>query len=161
MANKKSIKLFSPEIFFLSMGGLGFLKPAPGTWGTLGTLPFVIAYHYFPAPVIFLLPFYLTTFIGAVFMANFVQKKYQVEDASWIVIDEALGFILFAPFILSHSALHYIIAFGLFRLFDAAKIFPVNVIDQRLKNGLGVMLDDIVAGAMAIAVYRFIFLLLT
>ena len=132
-----------------------------GHGGTLGTLPLLIAYQYFPAPPIFLIPFYVTTFVGAVFMTNFVQKKYQVEDASWIVVDEALGFILFAPFILSNSALHYILAFSLFRLFDAAKIFPVNIIDRRIKNGFGVMLDDIVAGALAVAVYRFIFFLLT
>ena len=157
--NKLSLK--KPEIIFLSLFGAGFLPKAPGTWGTAFTLPFVWGYCVLKIPFVFILPFYIITFFGAIVLINFVQKKYQVGDASWIVIDEALGFFIMAPFINGESIYHLALAFGLFRLLDAAKIYPVNWIDKNIKGGLGVILDDIAAGILATISYKIIILSLT
>ena len=157
--NKLSLK--KPEIIFLSLFGAGFLPKAPGTWGTAVTLPLVWSYCFLKIPIVFILPFYIITLFGAIVLINFVQKKYKVEDASWIVIDEALGFFMMAPFIDGENPYYLVLAFILFRLFDAAKIYPVNWIDKNVKGGLGVILDDMAAGVMAIISYKLIILGLT
>jgi len=156
--NKPSLK--KPEILFLSLFGAGFLPKAPGTWGTLVTAPILWLFCYLNIPTVFVIPFYIIAFIGSVFLINFVQKKQSVGDASWIVIDEALGFCLMAPFINGANLIHLTYAFILFRLFDALKPFPISWLDQNIKGGLGVILDDIAAGVLATICYLLTFLII-
>ena len=68
---------------------------------------------------------------------------------SSIVIDEVAGMFVALAFV-PHTALAYFGAFVLFRLFDIFKIFPANYIDKNLKNGYGVIMDDIIAGIYTI-----------
>ena len=157
MNNENKVSLKKPEIFFLSLCGSGFLPKAPGTWGTLVTTPFVWLFCYLEVPTVFVIPFYIIAFLGSVFLINFVQKKQGVGDASWIVVDEALGFFLMAPFIDGANLIHLALAFLLFRLFDAVKTFPVNWLDNNIKGGLGVIVDDIAAGILSIIGYKLVF----
>lgn len=161
MRKKTLLRIISPEVFFLSVGGIGFIKKAPGTFGTLAAMPLLIFIHYYQVPIFFFIPVFIGVFAISIYTINFVQKKYLIQDPSWIVIDEVLGVLALAPFIIESSPVHYTVAFCLFRFFDIVKIWPINWIDQNIKNGFGVILDDIVAGIMSIITYRLIFFLLT
>lgn len=157
MNNKNKLSIKKPEVLFLSLFGSGFLPKAPGTWGTLAVTPIFYGYCKLDIPVVFVIPLYIITFIGSIYLINFAQKKYEIEDASWIVIDEALGFLLIAPFCHGDNIIHLVILFILFRAFDALKPFPINWFDKNIKGGLGVILDDIVAGIMTLGLYKAIF----
>ena len=111
MNDKNKLSIKKPEVLFLSLFGSGFLPKAPGTWGTLVVTPIFYAYCKLGVPVIFVIPLYIITFIGSIFLINYAQKKYQIEDASWIVIDEALGFLLIAPFCQGDNIFHLAVSF--------------------------------------------------
>jgi phosphatidylglycerophosphatase A len=128
-----------------TMGGIGRLKPAPGTWGSLVVLPLVILG---PIPALFLA--LLVTLIGF-YAVRDVLRDTPNQDPGWIVVDEAAGMLLaLAGLSLDASILGVLIAFGLFRVFDIFKPWPVSWADQQ-KGAFGVMLDDIVAGALVAA----------
>lgn len=155
------LRSFKFENFFLSFFGSGYAPFAPGTFGTLATMPIIIAIVKFNIPIYFLIPFYVSTFVFSVYLINFVQKKQNIADPSWIVIDEVLGVLVVTPFISSDTWWHYLLIFILFRLFDITKLPPINLIDNKIKNGFGVIFDDIVAGIYTAISYKLIILVLT
>ncbi|MBU0485772.1 MAG: phosphatidylglycerophosphatase A [Proteobacteria bacterium] len=123
--------------------GLGYAPKAPGTFGTLLALPL----HFLLIKLS--LPYYsaaLTAiFLLAVFTAGSAEKILDYSDPGAVVIDEIIGMLITligAP----TNLLVWIIGFALFRFFDILKPFPINFIDQRLHGGLGIVLDDIMAG---------------
>lgn len=140
-----------------TFAGIGYLKPAPGTWGSLAALPAAWAIHKlggFPMLIVATAAF----FILGVWATTIITEKTKATDPSEIVMDEVVGqFIAVAP--LSFSAWSmgiemialwpgWIAAFGFFRLFDILKPGPVGKADRR-HDPVGVMLDDVIAGAMA------------
>ena len=161
MKKKIALRITSPEVFLLSLFGIGFIPKAPGTFGTLATMPIIIGINMVDFPLFFATPLYISLFVISAFSINYAQKKYSLQDPSWIVIDELLGFIIVAPFVLEAHWLHYLYLFILFRIFDITKVFPIGTIDRKMKNGIGVILDDIVAGIMTVCAYRITFFILT
>jgi phosphatidylglycerophosphatase A len=155
------LRSFKFENFFLSFFGAGYAPFAPGTFGTLATMPIIISIIKFNIPIYFLIPFYITTFVFSTFLINYVQKNQGLSDPSWIVIDEVLGVLIVTPFITQDSWEHYLLVFTLFRIFDITKLPPINLIDSKIKNGFGVIFDDIVAGIYTIVLYKIIILMLT
>ena len=128
-----------------TMGGIGRLKPAPGTWGSLVVLPAVLL-----GPVAALLLALLVTLIGF-YAVHEVLRDTSNQDPGWIVVDEAAGMLIaLAGLSLDASIWGVLIAFGLFRVFDIFKPWPISWADQQ-KGAFGVMLDDIVAGALVAA----------
>ena len=128
-----------------TMGGIGRLKPAPGTWGSLVVLPAALL-----EPLAALLLALLVTLIGF-YAVRDVLRDTPNQDPGWIVVDEAAGMLIaLAGLSLDASILGVLIAFGLFRVFDIFKPWPVSWADQQ-KGAFGVMLDDIVAGALVAA----------
>jgi phosphatidylglycerophosphatase A len=128
-----------------TMGGIGRLKSAPGTWGSLLVLPLVLL-----GPVAALLLALLVTLIGF-YAVREVLRYTPNQDPGWIVVDEAAGMLLaLAGLSLDASFWGVLIAFGLFRILDIFKPWPVSWADQQ-KGAFGVMLDDIVAGALVAA----------
>jgi phosphatidylglycerophosphatase A len=126
-----------------TMGGIGRLKPAPGTLGSLVVLPAALL-----GPIPALLLVLLVTLIGF-YAVRDVLRDTPNQDPGWIVVDEAAGMLLaLAGLSLDASIWGVLIAFGLFRVFDIFKPWPVSWADQQ-KGAFGVMLDDIVAGALA------------
>lgn len=126
-----------------TMGGIGRLKPAPGTWGSLVVLPLALL-----GPVPALLLALLVTIVGF-YAVRAVLRDAPDQDPGWIVVDEAAGMLLaLAGLSVGASFWGVLIAFGLFRVFDILKPWPVSWADQQ-KGAFGVMLDDIVAGALA------------
>ncbi len=135
----------NPALFVATLGGIGRLKPAPGTWGSLVVLPLVVF-----GPVIALLLGLLVTLLGF-FATREVLRDAPDEDPGWIVVDEAAGMLIaLAGLTAEESIWGVLIAFGLFRIFDIFKPWPISWADQQ-SGAFGVMLDDIVAGALVAA----------
>lgn len=141
--------------------GLGYSPKAPGTAGSLGTLPLAFVLAYFYGTVGILIAAAIIFFIG-VWATNEVIKNQENKDPSIVVIDEVVGqlltFTIVAPSLYQNLNLWYIyiIGFGLFRCFDIVKLGPVKWADTKLKNAWGVMLDDVFAGMLAAVVLTFI-----
>lgn len=126
--------------------GLGYSPIAPGTTGSI--LAVLVAFFLFEKSTFFLIVSIIVIFIIGTIAASFVEKDKKLKDPSLVVIDEVAGMwisLLFIP----HLWWSFLVAFGLFRLFDVIKPFPANKI-QNLEGGLGIMLDDVVAGIYAL-----------
>ena len=125
-----------------TMAGIGRLKPAPGTCGSLVVLPTALL-----GPISALLLALLVTLIGF-YAVREVLRDAPDQDPGWIVVDEAAGMLIaLAGLTVGASIWGVLIAFALFRVFDILKPWPVSWADQQ-KGAFGVMLDDIVAGAL-------------
>ena len=135
----------NPALFVATLGGIGRLKPAPGTWGSLVVLPLLVF-----GPVIALLLGLLVTLLGF-FATREVLRDAPDEDPGWIVVDEAAGMLIALAGLSAEASIWgVLIAFGLFRIFDIFKPWPISWADQQ-SGAFGVMLDDIVAGALVAA----------
>jgi phosphatidylglycerophosphatase A len=148
MINKKINKL-SPSIVFLSFFGSGFTPKAPGTAGSILSVPFlyVLAISKISPPIIWAILILLTIYSS--YLAHLVQTKYEVHDPQWIVIDEVLGMITTWLFYPSASIVHLLIVLILFRFFDIVKIWPASYFDKKVNHGAGTILDDIISGIYA------------
>ena len=134
-------------VHFLGLGfGSGLIPVMPGTFGSLAAIPVLLLMQLLP-----LWGFWTLTVLACavgVYLCGKTARDMQVHDHGSIVWDEIAGMMitfLFVPI----SWLSLIAGFVLFRLFDILKPWPINVIDQRVHGGTGIMLDDILAGAMA------------
>ena len=138
--------------------GLGYLPKAPGTWGTL----LAMAIHYLVDQLT--LQGYISSIaiiiVLAVLTAGSAEKILDKPDPSIVVIDEVAGMLITMIAIPNHPAA-WVMAFMLFRIFDIAKPFPVNFFDQRFHGGLGIVLDDLMAGIYALASLQLLWFLLT
>lgn len=154
-------------VYWLGLGlGSGLPRRAPGTWGTVGGLIVAI-----PLLSLGFLPFLLMTilscFIG-IWICGRTSELMQGHDDPHIVWDEWAGmWITLLPFsyismtadnfwqyLLQPSSLAaLVLAFVLFRFFDIIKPPPIGWADRKVAGGLGVMLDDIIAGVMALIVW--------
>lgn len=146
-ANRPSLK--RPDILFLSFFGVGFLPKAPGTWGTLATLPFLYILGTFNPPYILFIPLIIIMTAISSYIADVVQKKFNLHDPQFIVIDEVLGMTTAWLFIQKHNLTHLFILFVLFRIFDIVKVWPASYFDKEVHHGAGTILDDIVSGVFA------------
>lgn len=121
-----------------SLGGIGFLRPAPGTWGSLAVLPLA------------LLPGWVALLAALIFTAAgywaLTRLPETGSDPGWVVVDEAAGQSL--ALAAAGGWLGVALAFALFRLFDIWKPGPVGWADRQ-PGPFGVMADDVIAGAMA------------
>jgi len=152
--NRPSLKRL--DILFLSFFGSGYLPIAPGTWGTLATLPFLYGFGRFNPPYFLFIPLLVIVTIISSFVAESVQKELKLHDPQWIVIDEVLGMTCAWLFIKTHNLLHLAILFILFRFFDIVKIWPASFFDKKVDHGAGTILDDLVSGIYAGLVYLII-----
>ena len=130
---------------------------APGTWGTLATLPFLYVIGLLHPPFFLFVPLIIIATIISCFIAEVVQKELTLHDPQWIVIDEVLGMSTAWLFIQAHNLLHLVILFILFRFFDIIKIWPASYFDKKVEHGAGTILDDIVSGIYAGVLYLVIF----
>ena len=140
-----------------TVGGVGYLRPAPGTWGSLAALPLAWVLHTlggFPLLVIGT----LTAFFGGLWATRVMTAGQDDHDPSEIVIDEVAGQFIAIWAISYPSWAHgiditalwpgWIAGFLLFRLFDITKPGPIGWADRR-GDPMGVMLDDVIAGIFA------------
>jgi phosphatidylglycerophosphatase A len=132
--------------FLASAGGLGYAPIAPGTFGTLLGSLFFFLMRAQPQPVI--IKFSAVVAVVAIIVAHLAEKTWHQKDCQKIVIDEVAG-VMVAYCFVPYTVYHLVLGFFLFRLFDIAKIFPARWAQDNLKGGLGVVTDDLVAGAQA------------
>jgi phosphatidylglycerophosphatase A len=135
--------------FFLVLAtgfGVGYSPIAPGTLGTLITIPVYYFLSAIPSPI------YEITLIGFFFLSVWISENAEIffekKDDQRIVIDEMMGFLITMLWV-SKTIRLIIIGFFLFRLFDILKPFPIRRLEKRLKGGYGVVLDDVIAGVYA------------
>lgn len=133
-------------ILFATWGGTGYSPFASGTVGTLAAIPLYLALSRLP---LFL---YLATLVPFFFFASWVSGQAEAifaeKDSGKIVIDEVIGYLVtMAGVPLSWKGVA--LGFFLFRLFDIVKVEPARYFDRHVKNGYGVVLDDVVAGVYA------------
>ncbi len=131
-------------ILVLATGfGVGYSPIAPGTLGTLVAIPI----YYFLSDISS--PIYEITLIGFFFLSVWVSENAEIffgkKDDQRIVIDEIVGFLITMLWV-PRTAILIIIGFFLFRFFDILKPFPIRRLEEKLKGGYGIVLDDVMAG---------------
>ena len=152
--------LFAHPAHLIAFGfGSGLAPKAPGTVGTLLGLPLfwlvATAAPDLPNRIILL----VAAFLLGVWACARTGRALGVADHGGIVWDEIVAFalvLMFTPALLFTPAgwLWMALAFALFRLFDILKPWPISLADARLKNGFGVMFDDLLAAGYAIAALK-------
>lgn len=132
--------------------GSGLAKKAPGTMGTLASIPmYYCLIRFFESWYLAVLV--LTAVLG-IWICGKAAKDIGVHDHGGIVWDEIVGYLLtmyWVPF----SWQNVILGFVFFRLFDILKPWPINWLDRHVSGGVGIMLDDVVAALMAAACLHF------
>jgi len=141
-------KAFIYFIISLSSGlGTGYIKYAPGTFGTLLAALIIIIFNYsFSLPLLFVMIFL------SIIICSIADTVYDEQDSKKITLDEIIGFFV-SMYGIPVSSQNILICFILFRLFDIFKPFPISYIDNRYKNGFGIVADDIIAGIFANIVF--------
>lgn len=129
---------------------IGKIGKAPGTLGSLAAfLPWLLIKDFPLASYLLIL---VALFIVGFFVSGSAEKILDTPDAGCIVIDEILGMFITLAAAPQHPAA-WVLGFVLFRIFDIFKPFPVSWFDKRIHGGIGIMMDDVIAG-----LYAFIFL---
>lgn len=141
-------KVMTNPVHFLAFGfGSGLAPFAPGTFGTLMAVPL-----YLLMMQLSLVPYLLLigiVCISGVWICDKSSKLLGVHDHGGIVWDEFAGF--FITMIAAPAGwIWIVIGFALFRLFDIWKPWPISLLDKNIEGGLGIMVDDIVAGIYAL-----------
>jgi len=125
---------------------IGKIGKAPGTWGSLAALLPWLMLKDLSLPTYFLV--LAAVFVLGFFVSGSAEKILDSPDAGCIVIDEFLGMFITLIAAPAHP-LAWALGFLLFRIFDIAKPFPVSWFDQKIHGGIGIMMDDVVAGLYA------------
>jgi phosphatidylglycerophosphatase A len=137
--------------------GVGYSPIAPGTLGTLITIPVYFFLSNIHSPL------YEITLVGFFFLSVWISENAETffgkKDDQRIVIDEMMGFLVTMLWV-PKTMRFIIIGFFLFRFFDILKPFPIRRLEKKLKRGYGVVLDDVMAGVYANIVLHLIYLLI-
>ena len=143
--------LKNPIHFIATLGGIGKIPIAPGTWGSIfAFFIFIYVSHYVDMLIIVILSIPFSIWVCEKASINLIEKDHQS-----IVIDELVGiWIALVPALYlstqTSRTSYAVLALIFFRLFDILKPYPVSYFDKNFKNGLGIVLDDLIAGIMAI-----------
>ncbi|MEQ9619745.1 MAG: phosphatidylglycerophosphatase A [Deltaproteobacteria bacterium] len=135
---------------------VGLLPYAPGTWATAAAIPFY--YLISGIPYYFYIAVTVVVIIISVRASDEVEKIYGKADPGQIVADEVCGYLV-TMILIPPTLTNIIIGFFLFRFFDMVKPPPARQA-ERLPGGLGVVMDDVVAGIFANIVLQIIILYL-
>ncbi len=140
--------LLSHPAHFVALGfGSGLAPRAPGTFGTLASLAlyYLLALALPPLAIAFLA---IPLFFVGVWACDVTGRDLGVSDHGAMVWDEIVAFLPLAA-IASATWWLQLVAFGLFRLFDIWKPYPIRMVERNVKGGMGVMVDDVIAAAYA------------
>ena len=141
------------NIDFFAFGfGSGLAKFAPGTFGTLAAIPLIFGLSYLSvwAQGVLL----VLGFVVGIAICGSAAKDLGQKDPSSIVWDEIVGFGV-TMFLVPWTWQMVLLGFVLFRFFDILKPWPISYFDKHTKGGLGIMIDDIIAGFFAWLVLQF------
>ncbi len=151
-------------IVFCGVGfGSGLAPKAPGTFGSAFALLFVpiwLAFGFINT----ILAVVLMSLLG-IYICGKTAQIMQVHDDGRIVWDEFAGqSITFLPLVyFGHMSIVWVlIGFVLFRILDIWKPWPINVVDRQVSGGVGIMLDDIIAGIWAaLCIWTYLYFTIT
>ena len=151
--------LLRRPVFLLAFGfGTGLAPKAPGTFGTfVGVVLFIPAQHL---PLTWYLTGVGLLFVLGIWLCDKTARELGVHDHPGIVWDEIVGFLITMAAAPS-GGLWIVVGFILFRLFDILKPWPIGYIDRRLTGGIGIMLDDALAGLYGLITLQGLYRLLT
>ncbi len=146
---------------FVSLFYSGYFKLWPGTFASVISILilFPVIKYQLVSKEIFVYIFFIIFTISIFFIKKF-SLYTNTHDSGKIVIDEFLGiyliFIFYDLIYFFNDFLTIMLVFIFFRFFDIVKIFPANIIDKKMNNSLGVLLDDIIASIYTILfIYTF------
>ena len=148
---QKFPNLKDPYHFIATLGGIGLFPLAPGTVGSIfGWIIFIVLSHYIEMIFATVLIIFLS-----IYVSNLATKDLVNKDHKSIVIDEMAGiWLAMIPVIYIASSqyertLYAVLTLIFFRLFDILKPYPISYVDKNFKGGLGIVLDDLIAGVFA------------
>jgi phosphatidylglycerophosphatase A len=145
--------LKKPTHFLALAFGLGLAPKAPGTFGTLAAIPFILI-TMFSSLWLQIAVAVLLSLVG-IWLCDVASKDAGVHDDPAIVWDEIAGFyITMLGITISWKSL--LIGFILFRFFDIVKPWPIKLLDKHVKGGFGIMVDDIFAGFASLLCLHFL-----
>jgi phosphatidylglycerophosphatase A len=137
---------------FIATGAYsGYLPKAPGTWGSV-----VGIFLWLPLRNLAIGPYaavVVALFVIGTIAAGAAEKIVDCGDPGLVVIDEIVGQLITLALV-PHQPLPVLAGFFLFRIFDIFKPFPAGWLDQHIHGGMGIMLDDVVAGLYAFIVLQ-------
>ena len=149
MSNFPNLK--KPYDILASLGGIGLIPFAPGTFGSIfAWIAFILISHF-----VNMLILTIVIIILSIWICEKVSKDLFEKDHKSIVIDELAGmWVALLPVIYFASSqneriTYAILALVFFRFFDILKPFPISYFDQKYKNGFGIVFDDIIAGIIS------------
>lgn len=140
--------------FFVTFLGSGLAPKAPGTFGSLATLPLIIVlalsgiYVYFSFTIIFIA-------VSLWMVALYLRQNGDNQDPKEVVVDEVAG-MLVTFFLVPLTPMTLVTGFVLFRLFDILKPPPISTLDKNLPGAAGVMADDLLAGFVANMIFLYV-----
>lgn len=148
----QTLKWTNP-IHLLAFGlGSGAAPKAPGTFGTIAAIPLYLLMQPL-APMYYLLVVAAMLLLG-VWLCQRTAEDLGLHDHPGIVWDEWVGFLI-TMWLAPGGWVWLLSGFLLFRLFDIVKPWPINLLDQHVSGGWGIMLDDVLAGVYAFALIQF------
>lgn len=157
MSQKSAFELFDIKnpIHFLALGfGSGLSPKAPGTMGTLAAIPLFLLCSLLPLNG-FIIITVLISLVG-IWICDKASKDAGVHDHGAIVWDEIAGFFI-TMIAIPVSWQTVLLGFVIFRIFDIIKPWPISIADKKVGGGFGIMLDDVIAGVLALALMHVIF----
>lgn len=149
---KLSPSLLKDPVHFLALGfGSGLIPKAPGTAGTLMAIPLYLLLQ--PLSWQLYLAVLVVTSLVGIAICDISARRLGVHDHPGIVWDEFVGYWI-TMFLAPAGWLWIVIGFILFRIFDILKPWPISWLDRHVEGGLGIMVDDILAGLFALGVLQ-------
>ena len=145
--------LLHKPLCFLGFGfGSGLSPVAPGTAGTLAALPLAFVLCLLGIDGWILLLLCIALFFWGIRICGYTERELGIQDYGGIVWDEIVAVFLVLLAVPEVSLFWCTIAFVTFRLFDILKPYPIRYFDEKLTNGFGIMVDDILAAGYSILV---------
>lgn len=147
-------QVFSSPVHFLAFGfGSGLAPIAPGTFGTLVAIPIFLLIQ--PLALQWYLLITVAISLIGIWICGESAKRLGLHDPGGVVWDEIAGYLV--TMIAAPAGWEWVvIGFILFRIFDIWKPWPIRWADRKVEGGLGIMLDDIIAGVYALIVLQLI-----
>lgn len=137
---------------FIAFGfGTGAIPVAPGTFGTLIAIPFYLYLETYSNTTYLVMTIIIAIF--SMWLCEKVSREINIEDHQGMCIDEIVGYLVTminAPYGLGWIVLGFV----LFRIFDIWKPWPIKQIDSQVKGGIGMILDDILAGVYSLIIIQ-------
>lgn len=149
-------ELLKRPVCFLGLGfGSGLAKKAPGTFGTLAAVPIYLLMK--DLPLALYLSMVVFAFVAGIWICQKSAEWLGQADPSAVVWDEIVGYLI--TMIAAPAGWGWLIlGFVLFRFFDILKPWPINLADKAIHGGLGIMVDDVIAGIFALVCIQWLYL---